>query len=517
MAIQKIAEKEKEIVIEKKIERSKKDEYAAPADRVIMILFGATGDLANRKIFPALNSMNRQGTIPKKFRVIAIGRRDYTNDIFREKVKNSIEYFSTVKSGKNTDSFLKIVDYLKADFTKEEAYAKLKRKIEEEENESNLLYYLATSPDNFGVIAKMLKKYGLAHDKKNKFWRRVIIEKPFGSDIASAKRLNKMLKHGFPESRIFRIDHYLGKELVQNILVLRFTNIIFEQLWNQKYIDNVQITVAEDAGVGRRGGYYDSAGALRDMVQSHLLQLVSLIAMEPPVSLSGRDISSEKVKVFRSLTPLTSKDVETNIVRGQYSAGVVKGRSVKGYREEEGVRRDSDTETFVAMKLTINNMRWAGVPFYLRTGKRMKDRFANIIIQFKELPCVLFCDVEGGMRPNMLTIRIQPEEGMETTFNLKTPGSGMDIQSVRMNFSHEAEFGPNTPEAYEKLIYNTISGDTTLFTSWKEVEQSWIFIDPIFKVWRKRKPRFPNYAAGTMGPREADMFIRADGREWNFN
>ena len=388
-----------------------------------------------------------------------------------------------------------------------DGYPRSIRQIEIFDPGFNKVFYLAVPSQFFEAIVDNLKKSNLATGSS-----RIVFEKPFGHDLKSSMKLNKTIKKAFKENQIYRLDHYLGKELVQNLLVLRFANNIFDPVWSKKYIDHVQITVAEDIGVETRGNYYDNAGALRDIIQNHMMQLVALTAMEPPRSLNADDIRTEKVKVLSSIKPFASKNVKNIAVRGQYGSGVVNNKEVKAYRDEEKVDKKSNTETFVALKLNIGNNRWKGVPFYLRTGKRLNERVAEINIVFKQTSCILFCDQIKNIEPNMLIVRIQPEEGISLQFSAKVPGQKMTIDTVRMDFCHECKFGPKSPEAYERLLYDIISRDQTLFTRWDEVEIAWKIVDRIAKAWKKGK--VINYNAGSWGPKEADILIERDGRKW---
>jgi glucose-6-phosphate 1-dehydrogenase len=372
------------------------------------------------------------------------------------------------------------------------------------------MYYLAVSPEYFGIIAEKLQTFGLI--KENRGYHRVLIEKPFGKDLTSAKNLSKHITNIFSEENTYRIDHYLGKEMLQNVLVIRFANAIFEPIWNKTYIDHVQITSTETLGIDERGGYYDQSGALKDMFQNHLLQFLALIAMEPPERIEAEKIRDEKVEVFKALHVYSDNEVKENVVRGQYSENIE--RSIPGYRQESRVPNDSNTETFVAIKLAIENERWAGVPFYIRTGKQLKRKSVEVVLQFKPRPLgLMFCS-EAGMIPNQLIIRIQPTEGVFLRFNAKKPGQGNDTTPVGMDFCQNCSIGYNSPEAYEHLLYGAMKGDKTLFTRWDEIEYSWRFVDAIKSAWDKEQPDFPNYIAGSDGPKDADELMNRDGRQW---
>lgn len=481
----------------------------------VIIIFGATGDLANRKLLPAFYKLELDGLLHKESKIIAFARKEKSNEAFRKDALASIRNFSRAKIRDDAWSRLSAkIFYHKSEFQNISGYNGLKKLIEKicakKAGGCNRVFYLAASPSYFEVIIGNLKKSGLSSGKG---WSRIVFEKPFGHDLSSARKLTKTIRKAFDEKQIYRIDHYLGKELVQNLLVLRFANSIFDPLWNKKYIDHVQITVAEDIGVGRRGDYYDKAGALRDMAQNHMMQLLTLIAMEPPVSLDAEDVREEKVKVLRSIRPFSEKDIKNIAVRGQYGSGIINNEKVKAYRQEDKVAKSSGTETFVALKLKIDNLRWADVPFYLRTGKRLKERVAEIAIVFKQNPGILFSGHVSDVEPNMLIVRIQPAEGISLQFSAKVPGRKMSIDSVRMDFCHECTFGPNTPDAYERLIYDIIIGDQTLFARWDETEHAWKIVDKIAESWKKSK-KIPIYEAGTWGPKEANDIIKKDGRKW---
>ena len=479
----------------------------------IIIIFGATGDLTNRKLLQAFYKLEFENLLHKESKIIAFARKEKSNEQFRKEALKAIKKFSKLKIDNKTWKKLENkIFYHKSEFQDIKGYLRFKKlikKICSKTASCNKVFYLAVSASFFEIIINNLKKSNLA---KSSGWSRVVFEKPFGHNLKSAKKLNSTIKKAFKESQIYRIDHYLGKELVQNLLVLRFANSIFDPIWNKRYIDHVQITVAEDLGVETRGNYYDNSGALQDIVQNHMMQLVALTAMEPPVSLDADDIREEKVKVLRSIRTFTVSNVKNMAVRGQYDSGMIGNKKVKAYKDEINVDNNSNTETFAALKLNIENQRWANVPFYLRTGKRLRERVAEISIVFKQNAGVLFKDHIKHIDPNMLIVRIQPDEGISVQFSAKIPGKKMLMDSVRMDFCHECTFGPNTPDAYERLLYDITIGDQTLFTSWDMVKQSWKIIDKITKVWKKGK--VSKYTAGSWGPKESDDLIEKDKRKW---
>lgn len=493
------------------------------ADPCVLVIFGATGDLTARKLVPAIYNLLREGLLPSQFALVGFARRDKTDEDFREEVKAAINEFSRVKPLEEGiwEKFRSQIFYHKSEFDQEEGYVSLGKKLAEIDGKlgtkGNRVYYLSVQPSYFGTVSKHLHSSGLVakHDEESRFTR-VIIEKPFGRDLASASELQKEITQYFHESQIYRIDHYLGKETVQNILVFRFANALFESLWNHEFIDHVQITVAEDIGIGTRGRFWEEAGMLRDIIQNHMMQLLTLIAMEPPVTLEADSIRDEKVKVLRAIRPYEKKQFDEWVVRGQYKEGFVGGAAVKGYRQEDNVALDSCIETYAALKVYIDNWRWHGVPFYLRGGKRLPKRATEIAITFKKAPCVLFQQA-GTTEPNVLAFRIQPDEGTSLKMNCKVPGLGTVIQSVKMDFKYGTFFGTTPPEAYERLIFDCILGDSTLFAREDEVFYSWKFFTPILEHWAKQPPKdFPNYEAGTYGPASADALLAADGRKWRF-
>jgi glucose-6-phosphate 1-dehydrogenase len=486
------------------------------------ILFGATGDLTKRKIMPGLYSIFSQGLLPKNFIIVAFARRDKDDAVYREELRENMKQFAPKlpSEGEVWDKFAQCVYYVRSDFDDPEGYQRLANRLTELDRQHDLggnhLFYLATPPDNFSEIIEHLGKAGLNNPRREGGWSRLIIEKPFGHDLESAKALNIELNSVFHENQVYRIDHYLGKEAVQNILVLRFANQIFEPLWNQTYIDNVQITVAETLGVEGRGGYFEQSGITRDIVQNHALQVLTLIAMEAPATLTADDIRDEKVKVLKSVRHFTPEDVALWTVRGQYGPGVVDGKTVPGYREEEGVNPRSETETFSAFKFQINNWRWSGVPFYVQAGKRMPQRVTEVKIQFKAVPDVLFANLASvDIKPNILSLRIQPDEGASLEIGSKIPGPEMKVAPVNMDFKYGAAFRAPIRDAYERLILDAIRGDAALFARNDEVELAWALITPIMEAWRDLScPLFPNYAAGTWGPEAANNLL-SGGRAWH--
>jgi len=496
-----------------------------PGDPCVMVIFGGTGDLTKRKLIPALINLTRRGPaqenlLPRQFAVIGMGSSDLTTDAFRRRLTEEIDTFATgpVDPGVR-DWLMERLYYLRGDLQDPNTYQGLKdllgRVDADHESHGNTFYYLAVAPRFFGEIIRRLGEAGLAREEPGR-WRRVIFEKPFGRDLDSARALNVEIKQVLEERQIYRIDHYLGKETVQNLLVFRFGNAIFEPIWNRRYIDHVQITAAETLGVEQRGGYYDTAGALRDMVPNHLFQLVSLSAMEPPASFDANAVRDEQAKVLRAIQPLTSEEVLSRAVRGQYGGGLLQDRNVAAYRAEAKVAPDSATETFVALKLSIDNWRWADVPFYLRTGKRLPRGVTEIAIQFRRVPFVLFRETSvEKLHTNRLVIRIQPQEGISLRFGAKVPGSLMRQGAVEMNFDYADYFGCIPSTGYERLLYDCMIGDATLFQRADMVEAGWSVITPVLEVWQALPPRsFPNYAPGTWGPAEADDLMARDGREW---
>ena len=487
-----------------------------PRERLIepcsMVIFGATGDLTSRKLIPALYNLTRARLLPAGFAVVGVARRPFSHETFRDDMRKSVDTFSRSRPviPEVWDDFAKGLFYHQGEFTDPGAYKRLATSLQEVDRErgtrGNHIFYLATPPEHYEGILRNLGAAGLSGSSRVP-WTRIIIEKPFGHDLESARELNRCAQAVFSEEQIYRIDHYLGKETVQNILVMRFANGIYEPLWNQKYIDQIQITVAEDLGMEGRGEYYDSAGALRDMVQNHMLQLLCLTAMEPPVAFQAGPVRNEKVKVLESVRPIQGEDVARHVVRARYTRGFVGGREVPGFLEEEGVRKDSTTDTYVAIRLFIDNWRWAGVPIYLRTGKRLPRRVTEIAVQFRQAPHLLFRTQASSIEPNVLALRIQPDEGISLKMTVKTPGS-MVLQPVVMEFRYGSSFGGEPPEAYERLLLDCMAGDATLFTRHDEVELAWRFITDILKAWQDGSaPALCEHAAGTWGPPEADRLV----------
>ena len=481
-------------------------------------IFGSTGDLAKRKLFPALYYLYRDKLLPENFAVVAVGRREMTTEELKEDLLHSIEKYSRLTIDRSIwEGFVGLFHYFRGDFNESESYEKLGAFLTELDTkyhtQGNYIFYLAVAPQYFSKIVDGLHREGIV-GKNKASWQRVVIEKPFGTDLDTAKMLNRQIREVFEEEDIYRIDHYLGKEMIQNIMVIRFANTFFEPVWNSKFIDNIQINSSETGGIEERGGYYEQAGALRDMMQNHMLQLLTMVAMEPPSNLDTESVRDEKVKVLRSLRPLTTDLIRKNIVRGQYGGGVVNGERLLAYREEDKVSPQSMTETFIAMKLFVENFRWAGVPFYLRTGKEMPVKSTEVIIQFKSLPEILYFKEYGEMAPNLLVIRIQPQEGIFLQLNAKKPGSQNFFVPVKLDFCQNNGVGLGSPEAYERLLYDVIRGDSTLFTRWDEVEHSWKFIDPIAEEWEQTDPLFPNYPPGQWGPEAAQSLLLKEGRKW---
>jgi glucose-6-phosphate 1-dehydrogenase len=489
-------------------------------DPHVVVLFGATGDLSHRKIFPALAQLWRTNLLPADWGLLAVGRRPYDDETFREDVAGSLHANCRIQLEPEMEkAFLERISYHRGDFGDDATFDSLSERLEqmhlEHETRSNLLFYLATQPSAFPQIVGQLGRCGLDHEKHDGGWRRVIIEKPFGRDLDSAKRLNREMLRVFRESQVYRIDHYLGKETVRNLLVFRFGNGIFEPLWNRRYVDHVQITVAESIGVEDRGAFYEETGAVRDVLQNHLLQLLSLVAMEPPATFAADALRDEKLKVLRAVAPFSRREMHGEVVRGQYDAGWVAGQAVKGYRDEKEVDPQSETETFVAARFLVDDWRWSGVPFYLRTGKRLARRASEIAIQFREVPHRLFEEAATDPQPNLLAIRVQPDEGILLRFNSKVPGLGMDIRPVTMDFTYGASFSADTPDAYETLILDSMLGDQSLFTRADEVEAAWSIVTPMHDAWLDSPaPEFPNYPAGSWGPEAAEELMERDGRRW---
>jgi glucose-6-phosphate 1-dehydrogenase len=485
-----------------------------------MTIFGASGDLTKRKLIPALYNLARENFLSKEFAVVGLARREMTHETFREKITQDMQEFATGQIDPDLwHWFVRRLYYVVGDLREPGAYQRLHELLAQIDKDhgtrGNYLYYLATAPEFFAPVVQQLGAAGLLRQDDG-HWRRVIIEKPFGRDLESARALNQELRTVLSERQIYRIDHYLGKETVQNILVFRFANGIFEPIWNRRYIDHVQITAAESVGVEDRGGYYDSAGALRDMVPNHLMQLLTLTAMEPPTSFEADAVRDEQTKILRAIQPLTPEEVISRTVRGQYGAGTANGERVPAYRAEPRVTPNSATETFVAMKLSIDNWRWADVPFYLRTGKALPKRVTEITIHFKRAPFILFRKTAvNRLTPNQLVLHIQPDEGISLRFDAKEPGPIVRLGAVNMDFRYSDYFGSTPSTGYERLLYDCMIGDATLFQRADMVEAGWSVVDPLLDVWKALPPRqFPNYAAGTWGPKEAEALLERDGRQW---
>lgn len=487
-----------------------------------LVIFGASGDLTYRKLIPSVFDLYMQNLLPEHFVVLGVSRSKLNDETFREKMMEGIRLFSSFKKPdeKPLNEFIRLLHYISIDTENEEDYAKLKnylQKLDKEyDTESNYIFYLSTPPSMYGVIPAYLSKQGL--NKASKAFRRIIIEKPFGINRQSAIELNKFLLEHFEERQIYRIDHYLGKETVQNVLVTRFANSIYEPLWNRNYIQHVEVTAAESIGVEGRGGYYDSSGALRDMLQNHLLQLVALVAMEPPTEISALAIRNEKLKVFQSLRPLKEDELFKSVIRGQYLPSNIKGKYQKGYREEKDVNPLSRTETYVALKLFIDNWRWGSVPFYLRTGKKLPTRVSEIVIHFKPTPSDLFvANKEYFKTGNQLVLRIHPDEGILLKTGMKVPGSGYEVRNINMDFHYKELESKHFPGAYERLLLDCILGDPTLYTRGDALEDAWAFVQPVLDFW-ENNPDAPlyGYPAGTWGPQEAQNLPEIYGHSWRY-
>ena len=491
-----------------------------PGEPCAVVIFGAAGDLTKRLLVPSLYNLHASKLLPENFAVVGVTAAQFSDENFRVKLTKDIQEFGRSPVQKELwDWFKPKIYYHSGDFRDPNLNKQLKDKLAAVDKQQGVprsyLFYLATAPQFFGEIVKQLGTVGLTAED-NGFWRRVIIEKPFGRDLQSARALNKEIMSVLKESQIYRIDHYLGKETVQNMMVFRFGNGIFEPIWNRRYVDHVQITVGEIVGVEERGGYYDTAGALRDMIPNHTLQLVAMTAMEPPISFDSKAVRDEKAKVLDAIQPLSPEEVLTKAVRGQYGPGTLEEKAVRGYRTEPQVNPQSATETFVAVELHIDNWRWAGVPFYLRTGKRLAQRVTEIAIQFKRAPQLLFRDTAvESLSANQLVMHIQPDEGISLRFSAKVPGAVMNLGSVNMNMKYEEYFGAAPWIGYETLLLDCMIGDPTLFQRADAVEAGWRVVAPLLDVWQALPPReFPNYAAGTWGPKDADHMLEREGRQW---
>jgi glucose-6-phosphate 1-dehydrogenase len=486
-----------------------------------VVLFGATGDLTHRKLVPALYHLDQGGHLPGECAIVGFARRDWSDQQFRDELKKSLANPKDPDFEASWTEFSPRIFYNASNFDDPIGYQKLKDQLDKIDatrgTRGNRLFYLAVSPEYFAVIVEQLGEAGLIYRDDQGPWSRVVIEKPFGHDLASARELNRDVSRVLREDQVYRIDHYLGKETVQNILALRFGNSMFEPLWDRRYVESVQITAAEELGMaGGRGGYYDTSGALRDMIQNHLLQLLCLVAMEPPVDLGADAVRNERAKVLQSLPIWKPEEVDRHVVRGQYVAGSIQGNEVPGYRQEKGVKPDSTTDTYVALRVTLNNWRWAGVPFFLRTGKRLPKRATEIAIQFRKPPTTLFeVDTEANAGANLLVLRIQPNEGASLAFQAKIPGSRRRLQEVRMDFRYGTAFAAPPPEAYERLLLDVLLGDPSLYTRTDAVEAAWKFVDPILKAWEAPDaPKPHEYAAGTWGPESADKLMEGTETQW---
>jgi len=492
-------------------------------DPCVVVIFGASGDLTKRKLLPALFHLEQAGNLPSNFAVVGVARRPLEQS-FAPDMEEGIEAGGGVDTNDpKLDPFVSRISYYAMNFDDPNGYDGLKQHLaqidQQQGTRGNRLFYFATAPEYFSDIIKFLGEHGMNHpvpDGDGRApWVRVIIEKPFGHDLESARALNDEVNKVFDEDQVFRIDHYLGKETVQNILVFRFANGIFENVWNRNYVDHIEITAAESIGIEGRGPFYEKAGALRDVVQNHVMQLLSFVAMEPPISFAAQAVRSEKLKVFRAIRPIHFADT----VRGQYGPGIMDGKPVPGYREEDRVHPRSQTETFAALRLEIENWRWAGVPIYIRAGKRMAKRVTEITIQFKQPPLMLFKDTEGkyleGMKSNIISMRIQPDEGIALRFEAKVPGPSMHLSPVDMDFCYSTAFGVSTANGYERLLLDAMLGDGTLFAHRDDVEATWALMTPVLEYWAKNPVKdFPNYAAGTWGPSAGDALLEMDGRKW---
>lgn len=498
------------------------------AEPCVFVIFGATGDLTSRKLFPALYNLAKENQLPSSFACVGFARREKTDEQFRNEMKEGVNKYSRTKPVDEEiwQKFSPKVFYHRAEFHDEEGYRTLKKQLEELDQKlgtkGNRIYYLSVPPSHFETIVEHLSKADLlaTSDNPSQGWTRVVVEKPFGSDLQSAIQLQKVLTRYLSEDQIYRIDHYLGKETVQNLLVFRFGNSIFESIWNNHHIDHVEITVSEDMGVGTRGKFFEEAGMLRDIVANHMMQLLAHVAMEPPASLKPDAIRNEKVKVLQCVRSLKTDELKTRVVRGQYGPGTMQGNALPGYREEANVDPHSEIETYVALEMYIDNWRWDGVPFYLRAGKRLSRRMSEIAITFKAVPGYLRSAFgnQGELESNVLVIRIQPDEGISLKINCKVPGIGAPIQPVKMDFKYGSYFGMSPPEAYERLLCDCMAGDSTLFAHINEVIASWKYFTPILELWKQTPAaNFPNYEAGSFGPKEADDLLARTGRSWRIH
>jgi glucose-6-phosphate 1-dehydrogenase len=487
----------------------------SPPPPLALVVFGASGDLAARKLLPAIAALAEHQALPTGFTVIGVARTQWSDAQFRQAALDAVPY-----AGPEWHSLVNRFRYVAGEYAEQPTFDRLKEVLDDADRDlgtsGNRVFYLATIPSMFGAVASALAKHGCNQPGTDGSFARLVVEKPFGRDLASALELDKALHDAFDEDQIFRIDHYMGKETVQNVLALRFANAVFEPIWNRRYVDHIQITVAEKLGVEHRGGFYETAGALRDIVQNHVMQVLALTLMEPPATVDARGIRDEKVKLLRAVMVPDANEAVINSVRGQYTAGTIDGDPVEGYRQEDGVDPRSRTETFVAMRLAVDNWRWAGVPVYVRTGKRLPVRATEVLLQFQRVPHLAF----GGrltrdLRPNMLQLRIQPDEGVCLLFGAKVPGEAFRLRSVDMNFSYADAFPDTTAGGYERLLHDVMIGDATLFIRTDEVDRAWQIVDPFLEAWGDDGIPLSHYAAGTWGPKEADLLLARELRQWH--
>ncbi len=488
---------------------------APPPPPLALVVFGASGDLASRKLLPAIASLAEHKALPDGFTVVGVARTSWSDAQFRKAALDAVPH-----AGPEWKEVVSRFRYVSGEYAEKPTFDKLKEILGEADAKlgtgGNRVYYLATIPSMFGDVASALAEHGCNAPGEGGSFARIVVEKPFGRDLESARELDAALHGAFDEDQIFRIDHYLGKETVQNVLALRFANAIFEPIWNRRYVDHVQITVAEELGVEHRGGFYETAGALRDIVQNHVMQVLALTLMEPPATVDAQGIRDEKVKLLRAVVIPDPDEVVINSVRGQYAAGTIDGEPVVGYREEEAVDPKSRTETFVALRLTVDNWRWAGVPVYIRTGKRLPQRATEVVLQFQRVPHLAFGSrLARDLRPNMLVVRIQPDDGICLYFGAKVPGEAFRLRSVDMDFSYAEAFPGATAGGYERLLHDAMIGDATLFIRSDEVERAWEIVDPLLAAWGEDEVPLSQYAAGTWGPRESDALLARDGRAWH--
>jgi len=488
-------------------------------DNHIYVIFGASGDLTKRKLVPALYTLFIEDSLPERFALLGTSRSSITDKEFKDRMKSAIHEFTGADNLDKVDEFVQKLHYTSIDFLNQTAFEAFKKKLntlrEQLGISGNTVFYLSTPPSLYDIIPTHLASVGLNNEEEG--WKRLIIEKPFGYDLDSALILKDKLLSNWNEEQIYRIDHYLGKETVQNLLVTRFSNGIFEPLWNRNYIHHIEITAAESIGIEKRGGYYEKSGALRDMVQNHLLQVAGITAMEPPSSLEPTAIRNEILKVFQAIRPIKKEEVKTHVIRGQYTAATIEEKQIIGYRNEEGVDLNSLTETYVALKMYIDNWRWGGVPFYIRTGKRLPTRVTEVVIHFKSTPHFLFSQGSTSNLCNQLVIRIQPDEGVLVKFGMKSPGSGFEVQDVNMDFHYSELINQRIPSAYERLIHDSMKGDTTLFARTEEVLEAWKFLSPVIDSWKNDKeiPIY-GYPAGSWGPLDADKLIEGKEMTWRY-